>query len=80
MFFVKIARCFQFGHLVLKWVRFCGGKFRSQNEDGLNIKMGNENGEEWRHFFNMAHHNKVNQRVLIIEDEATTVTGLYEIQ
>ena len=26
VFFVKIARCFKFGHLVLKCVRFRGGE------------------------------------------------------
>jgi hypothetical protein len=29
---------------MLKWVRFCGGKFRSQNEASSNIKMGNLSG------------------------------------
>jgi len=34
VFFVKIAGCFQFGHLVLKWADYCGGKPGCKNEGG----------------------------------------------
>ena len=40
VFFVKIARLIQNPYSMLKLAKFCGGKFRSENYVGSNVKMG----------------------------------------
>jgi len=44
VFFVKIARLIQNPYSMLKLAKFCGGKFRSENYVGSNVKMGKMGG------------------------------------